>query len=379
MAKTSQIKVPVDFSSNFDEVSKLPLGNVSPDEFLRWKFKLLTSIESNPKLLGVATLPPEESWHHFCDMNGCKYTSASLESLYVGCQMEVWGFIMRSLDWSLSSQLEKEFQLKGDNLLNRLGFQRSERPHPSSYKSAYDLLRRLDDIYLQKSFFRTMELQRDLAHLEYEGNQDPRVFLQDFHEIFNIGKLLGDGWPTYDDRSMAMCLLGKLVGESLQTVRLNALLKAEKKEFGLKDVENELIRWWSQKPLNEDTWTTDEALTSESSNKEPQEGDHSSSISEIDDDISDLDHVDENVIHDVDGNQPNDLTDNPDGEEKYAHSTTRGCESSGTDPETLLHENQNREKEKIRFSYPKKAPTTTRSIGPKLTLKEKKRLRKQGR
>jgi hypothetical protein len=376
MNSDNQIKVPVDFSSHLDSIQKLPVGGVSPEDYLRWRYRLTASIDANIKLQCIATHSPEISWTNFCQENGVKYSAHTLQRLYIGCHMEVWGFIRRSLDTEFSMQLEAEFRQNGENLCSRLGFQMS---HPFAYQNAYELLHKVDGIYLQKSFVRTMQLQRDLSHLEYDGDEDPRMFLQKFHEIFNTGKLLGDGWPIYDDRSMAMCLIGKLMGNSLQEVRSNALMKAEKTDFTLKDVEHEIIRWWMQKPLNLDVETTDEAPSSTFSDNEFEEGDNSVDLSEIDDNFPNgSDQDDDNIDNDVDRNPLAGLIDEADIKETSMQTHSETPQSDYVDPEELFRENSLREKEEA-DSKSKRGKKSTNSRRPTFTLKEKKRLRKKGR
>jgi hypothetical protein len=240
-------KVPVDYQTPSLVAIPLSYGNVTPDAFLRWKDQVISALQAVPKFSGLCTMTPEESWAYFLEENKSKYAEDVLQKLYITCHREIWGFIRKCLDSGYSMQLEREFELSGENLPKRLGFTFSP---PTPYQNAYAMMNKITSFHTQKSFVRNMELSNQLCYLRYTGNEDPRIFLQKFNEILNTGALLGDGWPVLDDRSKAMFLMGKLVGNQLQSVRSNLLLKDDSFPITAHDVEVELIRWWAQKELN---------------------------------------------------------------------------------------------------------------------------------
>lgn len=245
--KDAKLKVPIDYSTSLPTIIPLEYGNTSSEKFLQWKDQVISAIERNPKFTGILSTNPHRSWAFFCERNQSKYSIDTLENFYIECHQEIWGYIKGCLDPKVGIQLEREFQSSAESLTDLLDF--STR-HPSSYKNAYLLLEELSSRFVQRSFMRTAELFQRLSNLQYNGNEDPKFFLQDFHECFHLGTILGDGWPVFDDRSIAMQLISKLNGIALSQVRSSIQSLEKHRRVTVKDIEEELCNWWTQRPLN---------------------------------------------------------------------------------------------------------------------------------
>lgn len=239
-------KVPLEYSTNLPSPIPLEYGNISSEKYLQWKDQIITIVEGIPKFTGLLTHPPEESWEIFFNRNCSKYPTEDLECYYVECHQEIWAFIKSCLDPKVGIQLERKFQASETNLCDLLNFSSN---HPGAYKNAYQLLGELSSRFVQRSFMRTAELFQRLCGMQYTGSEDPKIFLQNFHECFDLGNILGDGWPVFNDRSMAMLLMSKLIGPSLSHVRSSIQSLEKHRSITVKDIEDELVNWWITKDL----------------------------------------------------------------------------------------------------------------------------------
>jgi len=256
-------KVPIDFST--PPMPSIPTlhYSMSVSEYLDWHFKVISAVESIPKFTGLLTTPLQQSWEFFCRRNGSKYPQLDLQYSYVDCHIEIWSFVMLSINPSTAFSLRRHFETNPDeySISKTLGFASTKGfNHSMDYKNAYALLHKISTQQIVPSYVHTAEILSNLCNLQYDGTLDPKLFILQFHEYFMLGSLLGIGWPTFSDNGKALLMLSKLSGPLLKSLRWSLYSYNKIKSLSLTDVEEELTQWWINQNFDDNLSLTDETL-----------------------------------------------------------------------------------------------------------------------
>jgi hypothetical protein len=239
-------KVPLEFSHTLPAKCPLGTGNIQAETFMLWKGKVISSVEKIPKFTGIFSYSLMDSWKYFKSRNQSKYDDESLQNHYIDCHQEIYGFLMECVDEKFATQLEREFKAGNEKLTTLLNFTVN---HPAAYKNAYLLMEKISKYHIQTSRWKAAEILSKFCAINYNGSDDPKVFIAKFHDFNYTGRLLGgdQGWPNFPDEFMANFMYGKLVGNALSSVRTCLQTLENTRPVTLKDVEDQLIAWWLSK------------------------------------------------------------------------------------------------------------------------------------
>jgi len=232
---------PVDMNVKLPAADQLKLSNVSMDQFVAWKNKLINNARGVPRCDGILTMDIDKSWTLFISRNR-RYTPQQLEEHYVLSHRMIWSNIMSAIDPSVSIQLENMFRGKDPSttIAHRLKFTNQE---VMAYENAYDLLQALEDRYMQKSPYRFGQMFKALSELRYNDREDPQKFIAEYHDVHTKGRLMISFFPMYDDQAQAHDMLERLPPR-LNFIRQQFYTRNTSVPLTTSEIEAALTNWW---------------------------------------------------------------------------------------------------------------------------------------
>ena len=241
-------KQPVDLNEKFPDPPLLKLADVSADEFTVWYDKMLSITKGLSKFEGLLEFPCEKSWPIFL-ANNSKYPEDQLQSHYLRALKATWSFIYSSIDGRLATRISREMSAERDkyNVTKMLNFRIKLDTY---YEDPHSFFNMIANQYVRPSNFRLSDIFRDLQNLKYRKGEDPKSFIQKYHEIHSKGKLLVPNFPHYDDEAKAHDMLSRLPAEC-DFIRNNFLGRKASATITVKDVEEILKDWWITQGSND--------------------------------------------------------------------------------------------------------------------------------
>jgi hypothetical protein len=242
---SSEIRAPAAIDSNqkIPEGPKLPLTNTGSGEFTVWVTKMISGLKGTPKYDGIINVPYVKSWESFKRKNS-KYSINELEIHYVSVLKSVWTYIYNSIDSTLGAQIDAEFQrdIQYHNIPRLLLFHNI---FDDFYEDPYAFMERIKENYQLPSNFRLGKILSELSKMEYDGKEDPKLFIARYLDLHNQGSILVKDFPHFTDNIKAHHILDKLPKELEWVVqkyygttgKITAVLSV-----GM--IEDTLRQWW---------------------------------------------------------------------------------------------------------------------------------------
>ncbi len=228
-------------SSKLPALKEIPISGMTVDQYIEWRRKLLHNVSTAPKYNFILTREPEDSWKLFKDT----YAHLPLNMIEKGyldthqvLSAYIQGAIPNTVEVVINSKMkddESEYDLSTILNLSVKG----------DY-NAYALLELLDAQYITRTNHRLQEVIHKLRELKYSGTEDPKIFIGQFRELHNQGKLLIPCWPTYDEQFLAHDILDRLSSQFDMTKTL-IMSRGHDHPKSVTEVEEALQLWWIRK------------------------------------------------------------------------------------------------------------------------------------
>jgi hypothetical protein len=259
-------------NSKLPPLKDIPIGGITVDDYIEWRRKLLHNVSQVPKYNTILTDEPTDSWNQFRDTYD-NLPPNILEKAYLDSHQVLSAYIHGSIPNAIEIMIQRKMKenLSTYHLPTLLGLS------TKGDFNAYGLLKLLDAHYIAKSNYRLQQVLTKLQDLKYNGHEDPKIFISQYKELHNQGRLLVPCWPTYHDQYLAHDILLRLPSQ-LDTVKISIMDRGLDHPKDVHEVEEALDAWWIRKmnkmatPSSSSTYNSNSTPNGNTSGHRPYRG-----------------------------------------------------------------------------------------------------------
>ncbi len=229
-------------NSKLPALKEIPIGGITADEYIEWRRKLLHNVSRIPKYNTILTEEPVSSWEYLRNTYA-NLPPNVLEKMYLDYHQVLSAYIYGAIPNAV--EVMTQSKMKEDPSLYHLPTLLHFRMTKGEF-NAYGLLLLLDSHYIARTNYRLHNIMTKLRELQYNGSNDPRVFISQYRELHNQGKLLVPCWPQYEEEYLAHDILLKLSSQ-LDSVKVSIMDRGLDHPKNVHEVEEALNAWWIRK------------------------------------------------------------------------------------------------------------------------------------